>query len=197
MAGLREIAKEYRDEIMDGIAWVAIWKTGKSWNAKDFWLDMEFDKIKPEEMSEARDIVAEDENAIFINEYYCAHMGNGSIQDIVAGIKGFYENGYNTLKDSSAYEPGEDFRKQERKEQISEIIKGINEEDENWQWEFSVKRTEIRMHWEYIKDEPYDFFRIIYNEEYDCFLVYTGLYEDITEELEDTTSLQAVMRSVF
>lgn len=30
MASLKEIAREYRDEIMDGIAWVAIWKTGRS-----------------------------------------------------------------------------------------------------------------------------------------------------------------------
>lgn len=29
MASLKEIAREYRDEIMDGIAWVAIWKTGR------------------------------------------------------------------------------------------------------------------------------------------------------------------------
>ena len=29
MASLKEIAREYRDEIMDGIAWVAIWKTGQ------------------------------------------------------------------------------------------------------------------------------------------------------------------------
>lgn len=27
MASLREIAREYKDEIMSGIAWVAIWKT--------------------------------------------------------------------------------------------------------------------------------------------------------------------------
>lgn len=41
MASLKEIAREYRDEIMDGIAWVAIWKTGRSWNAKAFWLNLE------------------------------------------------------------------------------------------------------------------------------------------------------------
>lgn len=39
MASLREIAREYKDEIMSGIAWVAIWKTGRSWNARAFWLN--------------------------------------------------------------------------------------------------------------------------------------------------------------
>ena len=50
MASLKEIAREYRDEIMDGIAWVAIWKTGRSWNAKAFWLNLETERIEDEEM---------------------------------------------------------------------------------------------------------------------------------------------------
>lgn len=58
MASLKEIAREYRDEIMDGIAWVAIWKTGRSWNAKAFWLNLETERIEDEEMEEAREIVA-------------------------------------------------------------------------------------------------------------------------------------------
>lgn len=60
MASLKEIAREYRDEIMDGIAWVAIWKTGRSWNAKAFWLNLETERIEDEEMEEAREIVAAD-----------------------------------------------------------------------------------------------------------------------------------------
>lgn len=50
MASLKEIAREYRDEIMDGIAWVAIWKTGRSWNAKAFWLNLETERIEDEDM---------------------------------------------------------------------------------------------------------------------------------------------------
>ncbi len=98
MAGLREIAKEYRDEIMDGIAWVAIWKTGRSWNAKAFWLD-DMGTIADGEMEAAKAIVAEDAGAIFINEYYCAHMGDGTLQDIATGIRFHYENGFNRLVD--------------------------------------------------------------------------------------------------
>lgn len=97
MAGLREIVKEYRDEIMDGIAWVAIWKTGRSWNAKAFWLDSDTDTIADDEMEDAKAIVAEDAGAIFINEYYCAQMGDGTLQDIVTGIRFHYENRFNQL----------------------------------------------------------------------------------------------------
>lgn len=98
MAGIREVAREYRDEIMDGIAWVAVWKTGRGWNARAFWLDVD-DKIEDDEIEDARGIVAEDTCAVFINEYYCAHMGEGTLEDIVAGIRFHYENGYNRLAD--------------------------------------------------------------------------------------------------
>lgn len=108
MASLREIAREYKDEIMDGIAWVAIWKTGRSWNARAFWLNLDTEKIEDEEMEEARAIVAADENAIFINEYYTAHMGEGKLDEIVDGIRYMYEEGYNLLKDSAAYDEPED-----------------------------------------------------------------------------------------
>lgn len=108
MASLREIAREYKDEIMSGVAWVAIWKTGRSWNARAFWLNLDTEKIEDEEMEEARAIVAADENAIFINEYYTAHMGEGKLDEIVDGIRYMYEEGYNLLKDSAAYDEPED-----------------------------------------------------------------------------------------
>ncbi len=105
MAGIRETAKEYRDEIMDGIAWVAVWKVGRGWNAKAFWLDDD-DMIGKDDVEDAKSIVAEDAGAVFINEYYCAHMGEGTLEDIVAGIRFHYENGYNRLADWLAAEKG-------------------------------------------------------------------------------------------
>ena len=117
MAGIREIARQYRDEIMDGIAWVAIWKTGKSWNAKAFWLNLDSDMIEEEDMQEARDIVAADANAIFINEYYCAHMCEGKLDDIVAAIRFFYEEGWHTLEDSTAYRAEAETTEKEEQEE--------------------------------------------------------------------------------
>lgn len=32
MASLRNIVREYCDEIADGICWIAVWKEGRSWN---------------------------------------------------------------------------------------------------------------------------------------------------------------------
>ena len=53
MAGIRQIARDYKDEIMDGIAWVAIWKTGRAWNARSFWLN-DKDRIERDEICDAR-----------------------------------------------------------------------------------------------------------------------------------------------
>ena len=39
MAALNEVAKEFSDEIRDGIAWVIIWKTDRSWHGYAAWLD--------------------------------------------------------------------------------------------------------------------------------------------------------------
>lgn len=95
---LKELARDYRDDIMEGIAWVAIWKVGRSWNAWDFHLDVD-DKLDADDLAKAKAILAEDENAIMINEYYCAHMGDGTMADVAAGISFHYESGYNLLKD--------------------------------------------------------------------------------------------------
>lgn len=46
MAALNAIAREYADEIRDGIAWVIVWKTGRSWNAEAFWLNCDDDTFE-------------------------------------------------------------------------------------------------------------------------------------------------------
>lgn len=159
MVSLKEIAREYRDEIMDGIAWVAIWKTGRSWNAKAFWLNLETERIEDEEMEEAREIVAADPKAIFINEYYTAHMGEGKLDEIVEGIRFMYENEYNLLANNTAYaeeeQEGIRFEASEKMEEITTITKDLNQMDKNWKWSTKVEdrlnlpfpESVIEMHW--------------------------------------------------
>lgn len=40
MASLRDIVKDYQDELRTGIVWVAFWKEGRSWNADYFYLEL-------------------------------------------------------------------------------------------------------------------------------------------------------------
>lgn len=185
MASLKEIAREYRDEIMDGIAWVAIWKTGRSWNAKAFWLNLETERIEDEEMEEAREIVAADPKAIFINEYYTAHMGEGKLDEIAEGIRFMYENEYNLLANNTAYAEGEQegirFEASEKMEEITTITKDMNQMDKNWKWSTKVEdrlnppfpESVIEMHWGYLGylEEPQDYFKVIYDQTEQVFVV--------------------------
>ena len=50
MASLRDTVKDYQEELRDGIAWVAFWKMGRSWNAEYFHLEMG-DYLYPEDRS--------------------------------------------------------------------------------------------------------------------------------------------------
>ena len=58
MASLRDSVKDYQEELRDGIAWVAFWKEGRSWNAELFHLEVDgtlepFDRSRLEEIKAA------------------------------------------------------------------------------------------------------------------------------------------------
>lgn len=87
MAALHEIARQYAEEIRDGIAWVIIWKTGRSWHAESVWLNQDSDTFELEDLSTATEILEQDPNAVMVNGYYCGHFGeNMTIAELEAGI---------------------------------------------------------------------------------------------------------------
>lgn len=106
MAAISAIARECANEIRDGIAWVIIWKIGRSWNAQAVWLDSDTDTFEPEDLDLVREILKKDPKAIMVNGYYCGHFGEDmTVSELAAGIRWHYENGYNTLEDSTAFPP--------------------------------------------------------------------------------------------
>lgn len=106
MAALNTIARDYADEIRDGIAWVIVWKTGRSWNATAVWLDPDTDTFEPDDLDTAREVLAKDPGAVMLNGYYCGHFGEDmTVAELAAGIRWHYENGYNTLDGSTAFPP--------------------------------------------------------------------------------------------
>lgn len=106
MAALNTIARDYADEIRDGIAWVIVWKTGRSWNATAVWLDPDTDTFEPDDLDTAREVLAQDPNAVMLNGYYCGHFGEDmTVAELADGIRWHYENGYNTLDGSTAFPP--------------------------------------------------------------------------------------------
>ena len=97
MASLRDTVKDYQDELRDGIAWVAFWKQGRSWNAEYFHLDMD-DTLYPEDRSRLEEIKSTDPAAVILNGYYCGHLGGDmSFDELTAGVRYHYENSMNDI----------------------------------------------------------------------------------------------------
>ena len=97
MASLRDTVKDYQDELRDGIAWVAFWKQGRSWNAEYFHLDMD-DTLYPEDRSRLEEIKSTDPAAVILNGYYCGHLGGDmSLDELTAGVRHHYENSMNDI----------------------------------------------------------------------------------------------------
>ena len=94
---LRDTVKDYQDELRDGIAWVAFWKQGRSWNAEYFHLDMD-DTLYPEDRSRLEEIKSTDPAAVILNGYYCGHLGGDmSLDELTAGVRYHYENSMNDI----------------------------------------------------------------------------------------------------
>ena len=114
MASLREIAAANAEEIRDGIAWVIVWKTGRSWHAKPVWLNSETDKLGPEDEKQVQEILQQDPNAVMINGYYSGHLGESmTLKELEDGIRWHYEKDIrlrNAQSLSSRKKNGKDIR---------------------------------------------------------------------------------------
>ena len=99
MASLRDTVKDYQEELRDGIAWVAFWKTGRSWNAEYFHLELG-DILYPEDRSRMEEIKQADPAAVVVNGYYSGYLGeNMNLDELTAGVRRHYENGYSNIRE--------------------------------------------------------------------------------------------------
>ena len=73
MASIRQIAQDVLYEARDGIAWIALYKKGRSWNAECFWGLFDKQEVFTTDYSEdaerLHEILSIDPNAIFVNAY--------------------------------------------------------------------------------------------------------------------------------
>ena len=99
MAALKEIAREYAAEIRDGIGWVIVYRTGRSWNALTVWSDLGNNEWETDDINDALEALRLDPRAVALNGYYLGHFGDMTIDDIAAGIRWHYERGTNALAD--------------------------------------------------------------------------------------------------
>ena len=69
MASLRDMVSEYQDDLRNGIAWLAFWHEGRSWQAEAFHLDLD-DTLYPEDRARLAEIQAADPRAVVVNDAY-------------------------------------------------------------------------------------------------------------------------------
>lgn len=99
MASLRDTVKQYQEELRDGIAWIAFWREGRSWNGEDFYLDTG-DSLTAEQKSRLEEIRQKDLGAIVVNGYYSGYLGEDmNLDELTAGVRHHYENGYSNIKE--------------------------------------------------------------------------------------------------
>ena len=88
MASLRTMVGRFRNELREGVAYVAFWKNGRSWGAEAFWLDPGYfedygDAIEDDDAREMRQIINTDPNAIIVNGFEsCPFVGESAVEHI-------------------------------------------------------------------------------------------------------------------
>lgn len=107
MASLRYIVSQFKDELRDGIAWVAFWKEGRSWNGEYFYLDSE-ERLSMKDKTRLEEICSMDAGAVIVNGYYGSYFREDmSISEMVFGVRCHYENRYDDIPSfMKSHEPG-------------------------------------------------------------------------------------------
>lgn len=99
MAALKEIARDVASEIRDGIGWVIVYRTGRSWHSVTLYSDLGNNEWETDDINDALEALRLDPRAVTLNGYYLGHFGDMTIDDIAAGIRWHYERGTNALAD--------------------------------------------------------------------------------------------------
>ena len=97
MASLRDMVSEYQDDLRNGIAWLAFWREGRSWQAEAFHLDLD-DALYLEDRARLAEIQAADPRAVVVNGYYSGYLGEEmNVAELAAGVRHHYDNGLNNI----------------------------------------------------------------------------------------------------
>lgn len=99
MAALKEIARDVASEIRDGIGWVIVYRTGRSWHSVTLYSDLGNNEWETDDINDALEALRLDPRAVALNGYYLGRFGDMTIDDIAAGIRWHYERGTNALAD--------------------------------------------------------------------------------------------------
>ena len=93
MASLITMVGRFRNELREGVAYVAFWKNGRSWGAEAFWLDPRYNTIEEDDTREMWQIINTDPNAIIVNGFdSCPFDGKSTVEHMLEHIRWRYED---------------------------------------------------------------------------------------------------------
>lgn len=109
MASIKQIAQDILPDARDAIAWIALYKKGRSWHAECVWglYDDQTDTFAtdyPWDIKQLREILDIDPNAIFVNPWYhnLGPIDDEMTRDTLANaLRWQYDNQYSRLADIS------------------------------------------------------------------------------------------------
>lgn len=101
MASLRDVIKDEYDFINEGIAWVVIYKNGRSWDSWRFYEeDGNYDDgyiFSEDDVAKMKEIVYTDRKAICINGNYTGFAEDFTLKEMEDKVFWMYENRINLL----------------------------------------------------------------------------------------------------
>lgn len=106
MASLRAVAQQVLDEARDGIAWIALYKRGRGWEAACFWPtfyeESGFFTFYHDEVLEIESILTTDPKAVFVNGYYTnlGPVDEMTSESLSAAFRWQYEEHFNQLAEA-------------------------------------------------------------------------------------------------
>ena len=93
MASLRTMVGRFRNELREGVAYVAFWKNGRIWGTEAFWLDPRYNTIEEDDTREMWQIINTDPNAIIVNGFEsCPFDGKSTVEHMLEHIRWRYES---------------------------------------------------------------------------------------------------------
>lgn len=102
MSSLRGLIGECWEELMNGVAWIAIYKDGRSWQAEAFYPESgDYEDgyvLSKDDYEEIERISGIDHKAICVNGYYMGFGEDFTLKELETKILYFYENRLNQLQ---------------------------------------------------------------------------------------------------
>ena len=96
MSSLRGLVGECRDELVNGVAWVVLYKGGRSWQAEAFYpVSGDYEDgfvFDSEDYDRMKEIAAIDHKAICINGDYVGGFADFTLDELEKKILWFYES---------------------------------------------------------------------------------------------------------